>query len=137
MRKLIFLTSIFLLISTFDFGQSTINTKVDKYELIIRKADKYYQGHEWYKAKKYYLKASKLKSDDTYSKDQVRLCDDNIKNEKLNKTYNDLITKADNKFKAKDWAGAKVLYQEASAMKADEQYPKDQIAQCDKLMSTK
>ncbi|MBI3510415.1 MAG: hypothetical protein HY064_07105 [Bacteroidetes bacterium] len=132
MKKIIFLSCIFLLVSTFNFGQSVITTNVDKYELIIQKADNYYQAHDYYKAKKYYLKASKLRSDDTYSKDRIKACDDNIKNAATDRIYNDLITKADNKFKASDWNGAKILYQQASALKAAEQYPKDQIAECDK-----
>ncbi|HTL80639.1 MAG TPA: hypothetical protein VL651_02980, partial [Bacteroidia bacterium] len=70
-------------------------------------------------------------ADEQYPKDQIALCDANIKKAGADKSYNDAIAAADVKFKASDWTGAKTLYNNALSIKADEKYPKDQIAVCD------
>lgn len=42
-----------------------------------------------------------------------------------------MLKSADSKFAAKDFSGAKSVYQEAVGVKSSEQYPKDQIKACD------
>ncbi|MBI3511210.1 MAG: hypothetical protein HY064_11145, partial [Bacteroidetes bacterium] len=109
--------------------------KVDldkKYNDAIAAADALFKTSDWAGAKAKYLEASGLKTAEQYPKDQIKLCDANLAKEGLDKKYNDLIAQADTKFKASDWAGAKTIYQQASAVKSDVQYPKDQIAICDK-----
>ncbi len=51
----------------------------------------------------------------------------------LNANYNAAIKKGDDAFKIKDWANAKIGYNEASSLKANEKYPKDQLIAIEKL----
>ena len=96
-------------------------------------ADGYFDGKEYLNAKKLYLAASKIKPAEQYPKDMIKKCDDLIGQYDDGNDYDRLIKSADAKFAAKDYAGAKAIYQQASAKKPDEKYPKDQIAKCNRL----
>ena len=102
-----------------------------QYDAAITAADAKFKASDWSGAKTKYEEASKLKAEEKYPKDQIVKCDENIKKAGLDKQYNDAIAAADAKFKTSDWTGAKAKYQDASALKTAEQYPKDQIAKCD------
>ncbi|MCK6640083.1 MAG: hypothetical protein L6Q81_08350 [Bacteroidia bacterium] len=106
--------------------------KDKQYADLIAQADDKFKGSDWAGAKSLYQQASALKAAEVYPKDQIKICDENINKQGKDKQYADLIAKADDKFAAKDWAGAKAIYLQASAVKAEEQYPKDKAAECDK-----
>ena len=102
-----------------------------KYNDLVKQADAKFDAKDWAGAKAIYVEASALKPAEAHPKDRMKLCDTNIAAEGVDKKYNDLIAQADTKFDAKDWAGAKAVYQQASGVKAEEQYPKDRIKACD------
>lgn len=109
--------------------------KEQQYKDAIAAGDAKFAASDWGAAKAEYSKAAGLKPSEQYPKDKMAECDSkmaSMKAAELDKKYNDAIAAADEKFGAKDWAGAKSKYQEASAVKASEQYPKDKIAECDK-----
>src|SRR5205814_896651 len=62
--------------------------------------------------------------------DQIALCNSGIA---IEKQYRDALAKADALFKSSDWPNAKTAYQAALKIK-DDQYPKDQMTECDKQM---
>jgi hypothetical protein len=102
-----------------------------KYTSLIASADSSFKLSDWSGAKSLYQQASVVKAAEAYPKDQIAKCDAEIAKSGKDKQYNELIAKADVKFAASDWAGAKVIYLQATAVKAEEQYPKDQVAKCD------
>ncbi len=102
-----------------------------KYTDAIADADKKFDLGDWTAAKAKYQEASAMRITEQYPKERIVLCDQNIKNDGVEKTYLATIAAADVKFKASDWAGAKAKYNEALGLKAGEQYPKDQIKLCD------
>lgn len=106
-------------------------SKNKQYSDLIAKADSSFKASDWSAAKSLYQQASAVKATETYPKEQIKLCDDNISKVGKDKQYADLIAKADEKFNASDWAAAKAIYLQASAVKGGEQYPKDQCAKCD------
>lgn len=105
------------------------------YNDLIAQADDKFKTSDWAGAKSLYQQASVMKPAEVYPKDQMKVCDANIAKEGKDKKYTDLIAQADTKFGASDWAGAKAIYMQASAVKAEEQYPKDQAAKCDANMT--
>ncbi len=56
------------------------------------------------------------------------------KEKEINEKYNAALSKADKTFTAKDYSGAKSAYNEASGIKPSEKYPKEKIAEIDKLL---
>ncbi|MEW6467620.1 MAG: hypothetical protein AB1458_01780 [Bacteroidota bacterium] len=110
-----------------------------KYKQAIASGDQNFNSTEYETAKKFYQEALTYKPAEKYPKDKIAECDklmaEKIKNSSLMQKYNDAIAKADKLFTAKDYKGAKTGYEGALKIKADEQYPKDQIALCDKYMN--
>ncbi len=122
----------------------------DKYNAAIAKADKALGTKDYTAAKAGYNEAIALKAAEQYPKDKIKEIDgiladiaakekaekDKLAAEKaLNEKYTAAISKADAAFAAKNYAGAKTAYNEALAIKASEQYPKDKITEIDKLLA--
>ena len=101
------------------------------YTDVIAAADSKFAGSDWLGAKTKYTEASSLKPAEKYPKDQIAKCEASIAAAGKEKQYTDLLKSADSKFAAKDFSGAKSVYQEAVGIKSTEQYPKDQIKACD------
>ena len=101
------------------------------YTDVIAAADSKFAGSDWLGAKTKYTEASSLKPAEKYPKDQIAKCEASIAAAGKEKQYPDLLKSADSKFAAKDFSGAKSVYQEAVGVKSSEQYPKDQIKACD------
>ena len=55
----------------------------------------------------------------------------------LDERYNEIIANADSLFEAGDYLGAKIEYEKGLALKPDEQYPSDKIAEIDRMMESK
>lgn len=107
-----------------------------QYQALLTQADQKFSAKDWNNAKAIYLQAQAQKPLEKYPKDQIALCEKNAADASAalaaEQKYKDLIAQADLRFAAGDWSAAKALYQQASALKAAEKYPKDQIAICDK-----
>ncbi len=105
----------------------------------ISLADKQFNNKDYSNAKSNYNKALGIKSGEQYPKDQISkidklLADAQAAAEK-EKSYKEAIAAADKQFQSKDYAGAKANYNKALGIKSGEQYPKDQIAEIDKLLA--
>lgn len=108
--------------------------KDKQYADLIKSADAKFNAKDFGGAKTIYQQASDVKPTEQYPKDKIKACDDALAAAGIDKQYNDLIKSADLKFTTKDYAGAKGIYQQASALKSAEQYPKDRIKACDDAM---
>ena len=109
-----------------------------KYESLIIAADASFNSAAYDIAKTKYEKAIELKGDESYPKEQLLAIQ--VKLEELAKAeeeerrlkeiqdnYNTAIVKANASFNAAAYEKAIEEYKEASAIKDDEQYPKDQL----------
>jgi hypothetical protein len=112
----------------------------NRYDSIIKIADAAFNKKEYVKAKSAYGNALKVKSDEQYPTDQIALIDKTIADAKAlaaqraqQTKYDSLIKIADAAFKVKSWDNAKAAYTNASTVKPDEQYPKDQLAAITRL----
>jgi hypothetical protein len=110
----------------------------ERYQAAIAAADQAFSKEDWDAARSRYTEASAMKSAEKYPKDQLAAITQRIadaearrKQEELDSKYQALITTADAAFDKEDFTGAKTKYQEASALKAQERYPKDRIAEAD------
>ena len=106
------------------------------YKNTITEADKYYDSKEYEKARADYQKASNQKPAEKYPIERI----DDI-NKKLAElqgkmsTYNNMIKEADKLFQDKDYQNAKSKYEEASNLNTNDDYPKKQIKELDKIMA--
>ncbi|UTW67040.1 hypothetical protein KFE94_02690 [bacterium SCSIO 12643] len=111
-----------------------------QYDAAIATAEKALASKSWDVAKQQFQKASKLKPDESYPREQaVRV--DKLKAEaeaqaeqiKLDKRYQAMIDAGDQALAAKDWETAKAKYKLAMETKPAEAYAKEQYNSVDKL----
>ena len=110
-----------------------------KYQAAISAADASFKTEKWDDAAAKYTEASGLRPTEQYPKDQLAIVaakkaeaaakieQDRLAKELLAK-YTAAIVSADAAFKAEKWDDATSKYTEASGLKPEEKYPKDQLA---------
>lgn len=114
--------------------------KQEKYEEFIAEADKALDKKDFETAKQKYKAATNVKPDEKYPKDQLietakqeQAEEERKKQEALDNQYNQIIERADEFLKNKDWDKAKEEYRKAEGVKPGESYPKEKIAEAEKL----
>ncbi len=109
------------------------------YKAAIAKADAAFGAKNYDAAKISYTDATKLKPTEAYPKGKLdeitKLLADAAKGAELEAKYKTAIQKGDAAFGGKTYESAKTAYAEASALKPAEKYPKDKIAEIDKLLA--
>ena len=115
----------------------------DKYINLISFADDQFSAGQYPDARNNYVNASQLKPEESYPKERIaeidkRLAEQKIVAEKVAKTnaeYDNLISQADAQYNAKAYTQAKTLYNQASAVKPEEAYPKNRIVEIDNMLA--
>lgn len=122
----------------------------EKYNALIAKADKAYDGQKWADALNDYKDASALKSAEQHPKDRIAdingrmdaAAKDKAEKERLEREaaereqrYKDLIASADRAFGSKDYNGAKTGYTDALGVKPGEKHPTDRLVEIEKLLA--
>lgn len=122
------------------YEQEMAAQKQQQYDEAIANADGLLSGEKFDEAKKAYQEAAKILPDEAYPKGKIQEVDKLIaereaarKAAEVQKQYDEKIAAADNALNSKKWDEATNLYKAALAIKSDEAYPKDQIAQVAKL----
>jgi len=115
----------------------------DKYTNMISYADDLFNSEKYTDSRNSYTNASALKPAESYPKERIAEIDRILAAQKVaaeqkaqnDAQYKNLIAQADAQYKAKDYARAKSGYEQASALKPNEIYPKQQIVTIDNLLS--
>lgn len=109
------------------------------YKAAIIKADAVFLVKNYEAAKISYTDALKLKPTEAHPKTQLdaiaKLLADVAKNAELETKYKIAISKGDAAFSGKTYESAKTAYNEALGLKPAEKYPKDKIAEIDKILA--
>ncbi|MBS1583916.1 MAG: hypothetical protein JST66_17090, partial [Bacteroidetes bacterium] len=117
-----------------------------KYQAAITAADAAFKGEKYDDAKAKYTEAAGLKPEEKYPKDQLAAIDKKLeelakkaeedkKAKELDAKYKAAIAAADAAFTANNFDQAKAKYTDASGIKPEEKYPKDQLAAIDKKLA--
>jgi len=108
-----------------------------QYAEAIKIADKAFATEDWEKAEQEYLRAEKLNPLETYPSFQLaELKSKLIELREVNKKYDEAIQKADAADAAKDFQAAVALYQKASSIKPNEQYPKTKVSEIQGMLAS-
>ncbi|PKP17904.1 MAG: hypothetical protein CVU05_14660, partial [Bacteroidetes bacterium HGW-Bacteroidetes-21] len=112
----------------------------EQYQKAITAGDNNFNAKVFVKAKEEYSKALKLKPKEKYPADRLAEIEVLLNKEKADadakakeEAYKAAIAKGDAAFGTLKYADAKVAYNQALAIKANEAYPKQKIAEIDKL----
>lgn len=104
----------------------------EEYELALEDAEAFMNEGDLENALFQYRAAMKLKPAEKFPQKQIEKLNEQInENRDLEERYNSLLTRADDLFYEKKWEEALDLYKDASTIKPNEFYPKDQIAKCE------
>jgi hypothetical protein len=115
------------------------------YQEAIDKGEKAIKENQLTSAKMQFEMAKSLKPNEKLPVDRIREIEAMINQRnkdllaqtqrEIDEKYSQAISVADNSFKQKSYSIAKLQYKQASLIKPDETYPKDQMALCDKLIA--
>lgn len=110
------------------------------YQKILTAAKKKFDEKDYQGAIEEYKKALGIRPADTFPQQQIdminKLLADQGADAAKDAKYKIAIEKADKLFKSSEFIAAKSAYQDALDIKGTEQYPKDQIALCEKNMQS-
>ena len=117
--------------------------KEKEYKNNLEAADKLFEIKKYNEAITKYQEALLIKPEESYPKNRVseinilleQLASNNKINEQKNKDYNDAIILADKNFNIKDYVSALSNYQQALNIKPKESYPKNKIAEINKILN--
>lgn len=104
----------------------------EEYQLAIEDAEAFEKEEDYENALFQYRAAMKLKPNEKLPQKQIEKLNEKINASRdLEERYNSLLTQADDYFYEKNWKEALNLYKDASTIKPNEFYPKDQIDKCE------
>ena len=104
----------------------------EEYQLALEDAEAFLEEDDLENALFQYRAAMKIKPEEKYPQKQIEKLNEQInENRDLEERYNSLLTQADDLYYEKKWDEALNLYKDASTIKPNEFYPKDQIAKCE------
>lgn len=104
----------------------------EEYELALEDAEAFMKEGDLENALFQYRAAMKLKPKEKFPQKQIEKLNEQInENRDLEERYNSLLTQADDLFYENKWKEAVDLYKDASTIKPNEFYPKDQIEKCE------
>lgn len=107
----------------------------DSYRTTIASADLKFKNKQYNEAAIDYRSANALKPGEKYPLDKLNEIDAIIKaQQNKDDSYNIAIAAADDYFGQKNYSGALSSYQEASSLKPTEKYPKDRIAEINRII---
>jgi tetratricopeptide (TPR) repeat protein len=109
----------------------------------IQEGETLFRNKEYAGARVSFVKANELKPSETLPVSRIQEIDKLLaelarieaKNKATETGYQETIAKADKALAGKEYSSARLFYGEALAIKANEQYPKDKIAEIDQIMA--
>jgi len=111
----------------------------EQYTLAITTADKLFNEKQYDQALLSFRDALQLKPDEQYPKDKISeiegMLNDIATQQKIQDDYDAAITQADQLYNSQSWVEAKIKYQDAIVIKADEEYPRTRIQYIDEKLT--
>jgi tetratricopeptide (TPR) repeat protein len=105
--------------------------QAEKYNRLVREADRLFASAEYNSARDNYEQALYVRPGDLHSTGRVSEIDRIIREQQLKQQYDDIVALGDKAFREKLWDESKKRYQEALGIRAGESYPLGQIAKID------
>lgn len=108
----------------------------EQYKNILANADQLFAGSKWSEAKIAYERAQSLKPKEEYAKNQIAKCSEEIGKSALNRSkYLAVVATADTDFGMQSYEKAKSGYELALTFDNTQSYPKNQIAEIERMLA--
>lgn len=113
-----------------------------EYNAVIKEADVKFNNKDYQASIDKYKEAQKILPQETYPKDQIAkaqaaidlMMADESKRQQIQKRYDDMVALGNKNLGDKKYDAALSNFQEAERLKADEKYPKEKIAEIEKIL---
>ncbi|MCC7303334.1 MAG: hypothetical protein IT233_11895 [Bacteroidia bacterium] len=120
-------------------GEWNKNNKLEQdYLAAIKEGDGFFKGAKFEDAITAYTRANGLKPAEKYPPAQIELCRKELEKKKgaedLQAKYDLAVKNGNSNFDAKEYGTARKFYEEALGYKPQEKYPKDRLAEIEKLI---
>jgi len=121
-------------ISEIDGILASLQRRQSNYDSVISVADNFYIDKQYDKAKSEYRKAAAMKPDERYPQSMIDKIDPIMADAKAKEeAYTGALKEGDAAFSKQDYTDALIHYQQAAGIKPAEQYPRDKIAEINRL----
>ncbi|MCX6233635.1 MAG: hypothetical protein NT175_02780 [Bacteroidetes bacterium] len=107
----------------------------DSYDRAITQGDNLFKAGNYTEALRLYQEAMKIKPEEKYPKEKIDEIGLILKNNEVQAAYELAITKGDKYYNDKNYQESLNSFREASAIKPDEQYPKEKISELIKILA--
>lgn len=117
-------------------GQEADKAIMEKFNKIVAEADALFGSQDYQGAKKKYEEALTVKQNEAYPKDQlnkIKSLMDDAEKSKNDEQYNKILAVADKYFGEENFDKATELYNRALTFKPTESYPKEKLAEIEKI----
>ncbi len=129
-------------IADFRAAENAAQMRLNNYAKLVRSGDSLMQVASWEQAKTAFTQAQELSPRETYPSRMLLQINQELKKlaaaealqQEMNRRYQQAIAKADDFFNKKEYAPAKNSYNEALAVKANEKYPAERIAEINRIV---
>jgi tetratricopeptide (TPR) repeat protein len=101
------------------------------YLAAITEADQFFESNDFEASITSYEKAAAFKGDERYPKDQIVEANKRITKKA---SYDDFVAQGDNAISGKDYSTARTAFEKAGGLFPSEAYPKDKIAEIDRIV---
>jgi len=106
-----------------------------EYDQLLVQGDNYFSSQQYANAKQTYEKALTMFPDQVYPQSKIQEINNILARNQKEAQYKGKIARADDLLASKDYVQAKNLYQQALAIKAEDVYAKQKIAEIDGILS--
>ncbi len=126
-------------ISEIERRLAEIEQSMGLYASAILEADGLFEKEQWGASRKAYERAIEVKPVEVYPKEQIKRIDEKLlviaAAGEQEKTYQEILKRADDLFQKEDWAASKDQYFAALKIKSTESYPQEQIEKLEVILA--
>lgn len=108
----------------------------DRYDAAVAEGDRLFNQRTYPAARNAYARAVEVKPDQEYPRNRIREIDQILAQQDADTRYFQAIEIADRAFAGNDYTAARGAYIRASEIKSAEEYPRNRIAEIDRILQT-
>jgi hypothetical protein len=107
-----------------------------QYNQAVSRGDSLFNLNEYETSRTAYQSALQVKPDEDYPQQRIDEIEDILqKQNQINRAYQNAVALADQQFNSRDYSNARTNYEKAREIKPEEIYPKEKIAEVDRILA--
>ena len=99
----------------------------ERFTTLVSNADRFFETQQYFEARNSYNRALSIRPTDSHANQRIKQINDILKAQQTEQQYQDLIVRGNNAFNEMLFQEALPIFNEASALRPNEEYPKSKI----------